>query len=221
MVLDPAAQANLHLRLPPQSVGIIASGKLADGRDVINTVPAEFRSSPLLFLKNKLSSAKFLVDTGASVSVFPHLPCSPSAPGSGVQLRTADSSPMNTYGSRSLALQFGSKHFEWSFLLANFSMPILGSDFLRHNHLLVDVAGSRLLDSSTLESIPAVSSSSANNKSDPIQLFFLPLRSYVISCLSIQMLSPPKFFLQRILSIQSAIPSIPRLVRWFLQKPAN
>ena len=175
-------------------VCVFLFGKLAEGRDVINTVPVKYLSSPLLFLKNKLSSAKFLVDMGASVSVFPHLPCSHSAPGSGVQLRMAESSPMNTYGSRSLALQFGSRCFEWSFLLANVSMLILGSDFLRHNHLLVDVAGSRLLDSSTLESIPAVSSSSANNKSDPIQLFFLPLRSSVISCLSIQMLSPPKFF---------------------------
>ena len=73
---------------------------------------------------------------------------------------------MNTYGSRRLALQFGSRCFEYSFLFANVSMPILGSDFLRHKHLLVDVAGSRLLDSSTLESIPAISSSSSNSRSD-------------------------------------------------------
>jgi len=140
-------------------------GKLVNGGDVVNMVPAETHSSPLLFLKNKLSSATFLVDTGASVSVFPHLPRSPSAPGSGVQLRTADGSPMDTYGSRCLALQFGSRRFEWNFLLANVSTPILGSDFLRHNHLLVDVAGSRLLDSSTLEPIPAASSNSVNSKS--------------------------------------------------------
>ncbi len=49
-------------------------GKLVNGGDVVNMVPAETHSSPLLFLKNKLSSATFLVDTGASVSVFPHLP---------------------------------------------------------------------------------------------------------------------------------------------------
>ena len=36
-------------------------------------------------------------------------------------------------------------------------MPILGSDFLCHHHLLVDVAGSRLLDASSLEPIPTVS----------------------------------------------------------------
>ncbi len=37
-------------------------------------------------------------------------------------------------------------------------MPILGSCFLRHHHLLVDVAGSCLSDASTLEPIPAASS---------------------------------------------------------------
>ena len=62
-------------------------------------------------------------------------------------MRTTDSSPMNTYGSCH-------------------SMPILGSDFLCYNHLLVDVAGSRLLDSSSLESIPAISSNSSNYSSD-------------------------------------------------------
>ena len=132
-------------------------GKLVDGGVVINTVPTKFSSSPLLFLNNRLNYAKFLVDTGASVAVFPHLPHFHSAPDSGVQLRTADCSPMNTNGSCCLALQFGSRRFEWSFLLVNVSMPILGSDFLPQNHLL---------DSSTLESILAVSSSSSNSESD-------------------------------------------------------
>ena len=36
-------------------------------------------------------------------------------------------------------------------------MLILGSDFLRHHHLLVNIAGSRLLDASSLEPIPGVS----------------------------------------------------------------
>ena len=35
--------------------------------------------------QEQLSSAKFLVDTGECVSVFPRLPCSPSASGSGIQ----------------------------------------------------------------------------------------------------------------------------------------
>ena len=55
--------------------------------------PADSMSNNLIFLKNTLSSSRFLVDTGASVSVFPNQPRSPSSPGVGVQLRTADSSP--------------------------------------------------------------------------------------------------------------------------------
>ena len=97
--------------------------------------------------------------------MFPHLPCSPTSPAVGLQLRTADGSPMDTYGNRHLALQFGSRRFDWNFLLAGVSVPILGSDFLQHFHLLVDITGSRLLDATTLESLPAVSSSSSNSKS--------------------------------------------------------
>ena len=131
-------------------------GKLVDGVDVIKTVPA------------KSSSAKFLVNTESSVSVFPHLS---NVPSFRFRLRTTDGSLMNTYGSCHLALQFSSRHFKWSFLLANLSMPILDSDFLCHNHLLVDVAGSCLFDFATLESIPLISSSSSNNSSDLFTAF--------------------------------------------------
>ena len=61
--------------------------------------------------------------------MFPHQPRSPSSPGVGVQLRTAKSSPMDTYGTPHKALQFGSQRFDRSLLLADVSMPILGSDF--------------------------------------------------------------------------------------------
>ena len=133
-------------------------GKLVSGGDFLNSIPADSPSSSLIFLQNKLSSHKFLVDTGASVSVFPHRPRQPRSPAVGLQLRTADGSTMDTFGSRQIALQFGSRRFEWNFILADVSMPILGSDFLRHHHLLVDVAGSLLLDAASLEPIPAVSS---------------------------------------------------------------
>ena len=92
--------------------------------------------------------------------VFPHSSRRPTSPSVGVQLKTAD-----TFGTRRLALQFGSRRFEWNFLLANVSMPILGADFLREHRLLVDVAGARLLDALSLEPIPTVTSVPANTKS--------------------------------------------------------
>ena len=42
-----------------------------------NAIPADSPSSNLIFLQNVLSSRKFLVDTRASVSVYPHLPQQP------------------------------------------------------------------------------------------------------------------------------------------------
>ena len=88
---------------------------------------------------------------------FPHLPCHPHVTSVGVQLRTTNRTTMNTFGSCHIALQFGSCMFEWSFLFADVSMPILGTNILCHHHLLVDIAGSRLLDASTLEPIPTIS----------------------------------------------------------------
>ena len=129
-------------------------GKLFDSRDFLISIPADSFPSNLLFLKNSLSSN--LVETGASVSVFPHHPGHPPAPSVGVQLRTVEGSAMDTFGSRQIHIQFCSHPFEWTFLLADVSMPILSSDFL--HHLLVDNAGSCLLDASTQELISAVSS---------------------------------------------------------------
>ena len=49
-------------------------------------------------------------------------------------------------GTRIIPLCFGSKSYDWKFHLAPVSTPILGADFLRHNHLLVDIAGGRVLE---------------------------------------------------------------------------
>ena len=68
-------------------ITVFSFGELVEDGDVIYTVPTQSSSSPLLFLKNRLSSAKFLMNTGASVSVFPDLPWSPSAPGSFIQVK--------------------------------------------------------------------------------------------------------------------------------------
>ena len=56
----------------------------------VAAAPEEFCSSTFLFLKDILSDREFLVDSGASVSVFPG-PRSSSA--NGVHLLTADGSP--------------------------------------------------------------------------------------------------------------------------------
>ena len=112
--------------VPPECVGTTAGVELSfpfretSWRwDYSNLIPADSSTSNLIFLQNSLSSHKFLVDTGASVSVYPHHPRHPHTPSVGVQLRTAASTTMDTFGSRQIALQFGPPCFEWTFLLAD------------------------------------------------------------------------------------------------------
>ena len=50
--------------------------------------------------------------------------------------------------SRIIPLLSSSKRFHWTFQLAPVSVPILGADFLRHHHLLLDVAGGPLFEPS-------------------------------------------------------------------------
>ena len=68
-------------------------------------------------------------------------------------LQTADGSHVSWNGERLFPLRFDSTYDEWSFILAPVTVPILGADFLQHYCLLVDMAGQRVLDASTLLTI--------------------------------------------------------------------
>jgi hypothetical protein len=101
------------------------------------------------------SEQRFLVDTGAAVSVFPHR--SSAAP-SGPPLTGADGRSIPSWGSVKKTLSFGLRTFSCSFILAAVSKPILGVDFLAAHCLLVDPFSQQVLDSETLLPItPSVS----------------------------------------------------------------
>ena len=114
----------------------MGSGKLTDRQEVHALLAGD---SDLVFLQNSLSGWRFLVDTGASISVLPQIAQTPSAPISKTKLLIAGGSPLPCFGAPVIPLHFGSRHFSWSFQLAPVSVPILGSNFLRHHALLVHV----------------------------------------------------------------------------------
>jgi hypothetical protein len=95
-----------------------------------------------------------LCDTGASYSVFPfrstELPLGPSLTG-------LESQQILCWGERELTLSFHGASFTWIFLLANVQFPILGIDFLRHYHLVVDAAGTQVVDARSMRAFPAAS----------------------------------------------------------------
>ncbi len=107
-------------------------------------------------ITNKANSLRFLVDTGAEVSIIP--PC-------GKDL--ANPSPLTpqavnntTIPIRSLTLNLGlCRPFYWVFVIANIKTPILGADFLRHYGLLVDMSSNRFIDTLTSLQVQVIMSS--------------------------------------------------------------
>ena len=143
-------------------------GKLVDRQEDLRTLPAgPSTSTHLVYLQDSLSSRRFLIDSGASVSVFP-APRS-SSTSSGVRLLTADGSSLTCSGSRIIPLRFGDHRFEWPFQLAPVAVPILGADFLKHFNLLLDVANQRVFSSDSPTSPSIILPTAPNPTSAPFQ----------------------------------------------------
>uniref|UniRef100_A0A669BDF1 ribonuclease H n=1 Tax=Oreochromis niloticus TaxID=8128 RepID=A0A669BDF1_ORENI len=66
----------------------------------------------------------------------------------------ANGSPIKTFGERLVTVCFHGRDFQWNFVVAASSVPILGADFLCAHGLLVDVANRRLIDALSFSSLP-------------------------------------------------------------------
>ena len=106
-----------------------------------------------LFLLDEVSGKKFLVDTGAEMSVIPTTREDERTRPLGPCLSAANGSSIKTYGTRTLPICFASKIYRWTFIIANVSRPLLGADFLRSNSLLVDLKRKRVIDAETYHSV--------------------------------------------------------------------
>ena len=105
--------------------------------------------SRLMFVQDKHSNTRFLVDTGADVSVLPPTN-SERKHQAGISLQAANNTKINTYGQKSMTLNLGLRRvFPWIFTIADTKYPILGADFLRNFDLLVDIRRTQLVDANT------------------------------------------------------------------------
>ena len=124
-------------------------GKRA-GRPLVATGGAGQTPSRLLFLMEANSGRRFLIDTGAEVSVIPPSPTERKHKQDCLGLRAVNGSSITTFGTRSLTLDLGLRRvFRWIFVIADTHMPIIGADFLREHGLLVDMKHRRLVDTKT------------------------------------------------------------------------
>jgi hypothetical protein len=111
----------------------------------------------LVHVTDQITGRRFLVDTGAAVSIIPH---SSTLPAGGQRLTGPSGLPIQCWGEVKLQVRFSGRLFTWRFLQAAVSFPILGVDFLRAHNLLVDVTAGRLTDGFSGEHLAAVSSPS-------------------------------------------------------------
>nr|VZI35609.1 unnamed protein product [Spirometra erinaceieuropaei] len=93
---------------------------------------------------------RFLVDTGAQISVVLPTAADRRFPSPGLHLQATNCSPIPTFVCLSLTLNIGLRRsFTWTFLIADVPHAILGSGFLAECDLLVDCRRARLLDRTT------------------------------------------------------------------------
>lgn len=101
------------------------------------------------------SGFRFLIDTGAEVSVLP-VKNKQSFGDSECKLYAANGSEIKTYGTKTLELKLGLRRaYRWSFIIADVKQPILGADFLTRYGLLVDLRAKKLIDCLTNMSVIA------------------------------------------------------------------
>ena len=86
----------------------------------------------LIQIQDQFSGRRFLVDTGASLSLLPHKSKNPC---SGPPLVSASGSPIRLWGFQRHTVKFGPHAFTFNFLLGDVARPILGFDFLRAHRL--------------------------------------------------------------------------------------
>ena len=102
------------------------------------------------FITGSRSQACCLVDTGVACSIWPLKLPTEKPPVSPITLQAVNHSHIPSYGqiSRSLDLELR-RDLTWVFTVADLPYPFLGSDFLHHFDLLVDMRKRRLIDANT------------------------------------------------------------------------
>ena len=104
------------------------------------------QSRLLMWVMDRASRMRFLVDTGAVVSVIPAPSPQVTHRHPAYDLLAADGTPIPSYGTHTLHLSLTPREvFTWDFVVAGVTHPILGLDFLTKFDLLVDSRRRHLL----------------------------------------------------------------------------
>ena len=111
----------------------------------------------LLYVDDKRNKCKYLIDTGAAVSVSPKSCANRTTDAASLPLVAANNTTINAYSTSKRVVDVGlERDHTWKFIVADVQQPIVGADFL---DLLVDLRSRCLSDMKTGLAIPASLSS--------------------------------------------------------------
>ena len=94
-------------------------GKLSRQALTATSVPGS-ELSRLFYVRDPSTNLRFLVDTGAEISVIPPTLSDRATQRTDLILHAANNTTIHTYGNRSLTLDLGlRRHFRWVFVIAD------------------------------------------------------------------------------------------------------
>ncbi|KAF2896817.1 hypothetical protein ILUMI_09356 [Ignelater luminosus] len=123
-------------------------GKLESATEIATAWAAEESRRCCLFVVDQKTGLRFLVDSGAEVSITPSQQKLISD--ETCKLYAANNTEILTFGSRLFNLDLGlRRQFQWSFIVAKLKRGIVEADFLNEFKLLVDIKQGRLIYGAT------------------------------------------------------------------------
>ena len=127
--------------LSQSKVATLASGGITETRhDSADASSPKLSHSKLLYVTDKGHKCRYLIDTGAAVSVLPKSCANGILDADSLSLVAANNSTIHTYGNCKRVIDVGLKlEYPWTFIVADVQQPIIGADFLIHYNLLVDL----------------------------------------------------------------------------------
>ena len=135
-----------HKRFGNKAIKCIQPCNYNQERRILHNVQGSGQTTNLLYVTDKSTNIRYLVDTGAEVSVFPTTQQDRIRTKPTHQLVAANGSSINAYGTRQLTININQQIYKFRFTIADVSKPIMGNDFLRKFRFAIDVPGKKLIN---------------------------------------------------------------------------
>ena len=103
-----------------------------------------------LFIMDKKGNVRYIIDTGADVSVYPRALIRAPLKKTSFNLAAENNAVIATYGTTPMLLDLVLRRdFPGNFVIADITTPLIGVDFFAHFGLLVDLWDDQLIDKVT------------------------------------------------------------------------